>query len=84
MTQAGFLAAWQAVNRAQARGCTDQHSRDNHVNYMLRNAQGNGDIHTFAIVFSPGGSHRTSITTDGGRVARFSGQYVARGGATLK
>jgi hypothetical protein len=65
-------------------GGTDQHYRDNHVDYMLRNAQEYGDIHTFAIVFSPGGSHQTSITTDGGQFARLSGQYLARGGAALK
>jgi len=63
---------------------TDQHYRDNHVDYMLRNAQEYGDIHTFAIVFSPGGSHQTSIATDGGQFARLSGQYLARGGAALK
>lgn len=65
-------------------GGTDQHYRDNHVDYMLSNAQEYGDIHTFAIVFSPGGSHQTSITTDGGQFARLSSQYLARGGATLK
>lgn len=63
---------------------TDQHYRDNHVDYMLRNAQEYGDIHTFALVFSPGGSHQTSIATDGGQFARLSGQYLARGGAALK
>jgi hypothetical protein len=63
---------------------TDQHYRDNHVDYMLRNTQEYGDTHTFAIVFSPGGSHQTSITTDGGQFARLSGQYLARGGAALK
>ena len=65
-------------------GGTDQHYRDNHVDYMLRNAQEYGDIHTFAIVFSRGGSHQTSLATDGGQFARLSGQYLARGGATLK
>ncbi|MCR6478161.1 hypothetical protein NU688_18515 [Variovorax sp. ZS18.2.2] len=65
-------------------GGTDQHYRNNHVDYMLRNAQEYGDTHTFAIVFSPGGSHQTSIATDGGQFARLSGQYLARGGAALK
>jgi hypothetical protein len=65
-------------------GGTDQHYRDNHVDYMLRNTQEYGDIHTFAIVFSAGGSHQTSITTDGGQFARLSGQYLARGGTALK
>lgn len=65
-------------------GGTDQHYRNNHVNYMLRNTQEYGDMHTFAIVFSPGASHQTSISTDGGQFARLSGQYLARGGATLK
>ncbi|MBT2337223.1 hypothetical protein J7E49_25410 [Variovorax paradoxus] len=65
-------------------GGTDQHYRDNHVDYMLRNTQEYGDTHTFAIVFSPGGSHQTSIGTDGGQFARLSGQYLARGGAALK
>lgn len=65
-------------------GGTDLHYRDNHVDYMLRNAQEYGDTHTFAIVFSPGGSVQTSISTDGGQFARLSAQYLARGGATLK
>ena len=65
-------------------GGTDQHYRNNHVDYMLRNTQEYGDTHTFAIVFSPGGSHQTSISTDGGQFARLSSQYLARGGATLK
>ncbi|SDJ52859.1 hypothetical protein SAMN05444748_11553 [Variovorax sp. OV700] len=65
-------------------GGTDLHYRDNHVDYMLRNAQEYGDTHTFAIVFSAGGSVQTSISTDGGQFARLSAQYLARGGATLK
>ncbi|WP_260602267.1 hypothetical protein [Variovorax sp. MHTC-1] len=65
-------------------GGTDLHYRDNHVDYMLRNTQEYGDTHTFAIVFSPGGAVQTSIGTDGGQFARLSGQYLARGGATLK
>lgn len=65
-------------------GGTDQHYRDNHVDYMLRNTQEYGDMHTFGIVFSAGGSHQTSIRTDGGQFARLSAQYLARGGAALK
>jgi hypothetical protein len=65
-------------------GGTDLHYRDNHVDYMLRNTQEYGDTHTFAIVFSSGGAHQTSISTDGGQFARLSGQYLARGGAALK
>ncbi|MGJ7568298.1 hypothetical protein ACSFBM_30905 [Variovorax sp. GB1R11] len=65
-------------------GGTDQHYRDNHVDYMLSNTQEYGDTHTFAIVFSPGGAHQTSIATDDGQFARLSRQYLARGGATLK
>lgn len=65
-------------------GGTDLHYRDNRVDYMLRNTQEYGDTHTFAIVFSPGGAVQTSISTDGGQFARLSGQYLARGGATLK
>ncbi|SEU22531.1 hypothetical protein SAMN05443580_13332 [Variovorax sp. OV084] len=65
-------------------GGTDQHYRDNHVDYMLRNTQEYGEMHTIGIVFSAGGSHQTSISTDGGQFARLSGQYLARGGAALK
>jgi hypothetical protein len=65
-------------------GGTDLHYRDNHVDYMLRNAQEYGDTHAFAIVFSSGGSVQTSISTDGGQFARLSAQYLARGGAALK
>jgi len=65
-------------------GGTDQHYRDNHVDYMLTNTQEYGDMHTIGIVFSPGGSHQTSIGTDGGQFARLSAQYLARGGAVLK
>ncbi|MDH6167813.1 hypothetical protein M2282_002963 [Variovorax boronicumulans] len=65
-------------------GGTDLHYRDNRVDYMLRNAQEYGDMHTFAIVFSPGGTYQTSLATDGGQFARLSGQYLSRGGAALK
>jgi len=65
-------------------GGTDQHYRDNHVDYMLRNTQEYGDMHTFGIVFSAGGSHQTSISTDGGQFARLSAQYLAGSGAALK
>lgn len=65
-------------------GGTDLHYRDNRVDYMLRNTQEYADAHTFALVFSSGGAHQTSISTDGGQFARLSGQYLARGGATLK
>ena len=65
-------------------GGTDQRYRDNHVDYMLTNTQEYGDMHTIGIVFSAGGSHQTSISTDGGQFARLSGQYLARGGAALK
>ena len=65
-------------------GGTDLHYRDNHVDYMLRNAQEYGDTHAFAIVFSAGGAVQTSISTDGGQFARLSAQYLARGGAALK
>ena len=65
-------------------GGTDLRYRDNHVDYMLRNAQEYGDTHTFAIVFSAGGAHQTTINTDDGQFSRLSGQYLARGGASLK
>lgn len=65
-------------------GGTDQHYRDNHVDYMLTNTQEYGDMHTIGMVFSAGGSHQTSISTDGGQFARLSRQYLARGGAALK
>jgi len=65
-------------------GGTDQHYRDNHVDYMLTNTQEYGDMHTFGIVFSAGADSQTSISTDGGQFARLSAQYLARGGAALK
>jgi len=65
-------------------GGTDQHYRDNHVDYMLTNTQEYGDMHTVGIVFSAGAGSQTSIGTDGGQFARFSAQYLARGGAVLK
>ncbi|MDR6539534.1 hypothetical protein J2739_005331 [Variovorax soli] len=65
-------------------GGTNQHYRDNHVDYMLTNTQEYGDMHTFGIVFSAGAGSQTSISTDGGQFARLSAQYLARGGAALK
>ncbi|MEO6921296.1 MAG: hypothetical protein ABI171_20110 [Collimonas sp.] len=65
-------------------GGTNNHFRDNHVDYMLNNTQEYGDIHTFAIVFSAGGTYSATISTDGGQFARLSSQYLARGGAALK
>ncbi|WP_236905304.1 hypothetical protein [Collimonas arenae] len=65
-------------------GGTNQHYRDNHVDYMLRNTQEYGDSHTFAIVFSSGGTFQTSISSDGGQFARLLSQYLTQGGATLR
>lgn len=69
---------------SDARGGTDQHYRDNHVDYMLTNTQEYGDVHAIGIVFSAGAGSQTSIGTDGGQFARLSAQYLARGGAALK
>jgi hypothetical protein len=65
-------------------GGSNQHYRDNRVDYMLRNTQEYGDIHTFAIVFSSGGTFQTTMSTDGGQFARLLGQYLAQGGAALR
>ncbi|HET9643773.1 MAG TPA: hypothetical protein VFP68_10560 [Burkholderiaceae bacterium] len=65
-------------------GGTNGHYRDNHVDYMLRNAQEYADMHTFAIVFSAGGEFQTTISTDGGQFARLFKQYLASGGASLR
>ena len=65
-------------------GGTDLHYRDNRVDYMLRNTEEYGAIHTFAIVFSSGGGHQTSINTDRGQFARLFGQYLARNGTALQ
>ncbi|MEM4987035.1 hypothetical protein V8G57_06495 [Collimonas sp. H4R21] len=65
-------------------GGTNQHYRDNRVDYMLRNTQEYGDIHTFAIVFSSGGTFQTTINTDGGQFARLLSQYLVQGGAALR
>ncbi|AMP07046.1 7-cyano-7-deazaguanine synthase [Collimonas pratensis] len=65
-------------------GCTNQHYRYNRVDYMLRNPQEYGDIHTFAIVFRAGGAFQTTINTDGGQFARLLSQYFTQGGATLR
>jgi len=65
-------------------GGSNQHYRDNRVDYMLRKTQEYGDIHTFAIVFSAGGTFQTTLSTDGGQFARLLGQYLAQGGAALK
>lgn len=65
-------------------GGTNQHYRDNRVDYMLRNTQEYGDGHTFAIVFGSGGTYQTTINTDGGQFARLLGLYLGGGGATLQ
>jgi len=65
-------------------GGTNQHYRDNRVDYMLRNTQEYGDSHTFAIVFGSGGTYQTTINSDGGQLARLLGLYLAGGGATLQ
>ena len=65
-------------------GGTNQHYRDNRVDYMLRNTQEYGTGHTFAIVFGSGGSYQTTINSDGGQFARLLGQYLGGGGATLQ
>jgi len=65
-------------------GGTNQHYRDNRVDYMLRNTQEYGDGHTFAVVFGSGGTYQTTINTDGGQFARLLGLYLGGGGATLQ
>lgn len=65
-------------------GGSYQHYRDDHVDYMLKNTQEYGDIHTFAIVFSSGATSQTTINTDGGQFATLFSQYLTRGGATLQ
>ncbi|WP_239498098.1 hypothetical protein [Ralstonia sp. GX3-BWBA] len=65
-------------------GGTPGHYRDNHVDYMLRNPWEYGAMHTFAIVFSGGGTYSTSINTDGGQFARLFGQYLSYGGVGVQ
>jgi hypothetical protein len=65
-------------------GGTNQHYRDNRVDYMLRHTQEYGDSHTFAIVFGSGGAYQTTINSDGGQFARLLGLYLAAGGAALQ
>ena len=65
-------------------GGTNQHYRDNRVDYMLRNTQEYGNNGTFAIVFGSGGTYQTTINSDGGQLARLLGLYLTGGGATLQ
>jgi len=64
-------------------GGTDYHYRDDHVDYMLKNASQYGNIGTFGIVFSCGADYQTSITTDGGEFATLLKQYLSSGGAPV-
>lgn len=65
-------------------GGTPTHYRDNHVDYMLRNAWEYGGMHTFAIVFGGGGTYSTTINSDGGQFARLFGQYLSSGGVGVQ
>ncbi len=65
-------------------GGSTQHFRDNHVDYMLKNPQQYGDIHSFAMVFSSGASSQTTINTDGGQFRTLFSQYLASGGAIVR
>ena len=65
-------------------GGTPTHYRDNHVDYMLRNAWEYGGMHTFAIVFGGGGTYSTTINSDGGQFSRLFGQYISSGGVGVQ
>jgi hypothetical protein len=66
---------------SSSRGGYTNHYRDDHVDYMLKNAYQYGNIDTFGIVFSGGASSQTSITTDNGEFATLLKQYLSTGGA---
>ena len=57
-----------------------QHYRDDHVDYMLRNAYQYGNIGSFAMVFSAGASSQTTISTDNGEFASSFSNYLSHGG----
>jgi hypothetical protein len=61
-------------------GGTTNHYRDDHVDYMMKNAYQYGNIDTFGIVFSGGASSQTNITTDGGEFASQLSSYLSHGG----
>ena len=56
---------------------TSGHYRDNRVQYFLTHAQELVDAGGVGVVFSPGASGQTDITTDGGQFSRLSAQYLA-------
>ncbi len=64
-------------------GGTNQHYRDDHVDYMLKNTGQYANIGSFGIVFSSGASSQTVITTDGGQFANLFAAYLNSGGAPI-
>lgn len=65
-------------------GGSTNHYRDDHVDYMIKNAYQYGDNDTFAIVFSGGASSQTNINTDGGEFATLLKAYLSNGGNGVK
>ncbi len=65
-------------------GGSNQHYRDNHVDYMLRHTAEYAAIHTLGMVFSGGAASQTNITSDGGQFATLSKAYLSAGGSPLQ
>jgi hypothetical protein len=57
-------------------GGYNQHYRDDHVDYMLKNPKQYTAINTFAIVFGAGAGSQTNISTDGGEFATLFQLYL--------
>jgi hypothetical protein len=58
-------------------GGTTNHYRDDHVDYMLKNASQYTAIGSVAAVFSAGASSQTTIATDGGQFKNLFSQYLS-------
>jgi hypothetical protein len=58
-------------------GGTVYHYRDNRVHYMFAHPQEFVDVGALGIVFSPGQSEQTNITTDGGQFQQACAAYLA-------
>jgi hypothetical protein len=66
--------------KSSTAGGSNQHYRDDHVDYMLHNAYLYGNMGSFGIVFSAGADSQTTINTDGGQFANDFKTYLGHGG----
>ncbi|MEJ2064443.1 MAG: RICIN domain-containing protein [Reinekea sp.] len=78
------IVVWQIPLGNAAQNNTNNHWKDNKVQYFFDNIYSVADAHIAALLFGDGHGEQTNIKTDGGYLARRTLEYYKKGGAALK